>query len=209
MLEVARGLGALLADGWRPRRSIWLCSWDAEEQGLIGSTEWTEKHADALTEKAVAYLNLDSAVSGDRFEASAVPSLKAFLREVAAATPDPRGGTVLARANERLREELRRGGVPGRPAPTLPGGGGEAQPPASTGWKRYGGPKPTSCPSTTRPTGRKSSITSAASGGSWRCSARKTSSTSRPLNRPPSAWRRRGKTCGKRTAGRPGAGWAR
>jgi len=128
MLEVARGLGALLADGWRPRRSIWLCSWDAEEQGLIGSTEWTEKHAGALTEKAVAYLNLDSAVSGDRFEASAVPSLKAFLREVAAATPDPRGGTVLARANDRLREELRRGVVPGRPAPILRGGGVDAQP---------------------------------------------------------------------------------
>jgi len=89
MLEVARGLGALLADGWRPRRSIWLCSWDAEEQGLIGSTEWAEKHADTLQQKAVAYLNLDSAVSGDRFEASAVPSLKEFLREVATATPDP------------------------------------------------------------------------------------------------------------------------
>jgi len=128
MLEVARGLGALWQDGWRPRRSIWLCSWDAEEQGLIGSTEWTEKHAAALMEKAVAYLNLDAAVSGNRFEASAVPSLKAFLREVAAATPDPAGGTVLARANDRLREELRRGVVPGRPAPILRGGGVDAQP---------------------------------------------------------------------------------
>ena len=128
MLEMARGLGALLADGWRPRRSIWLCSWDAEEQGLIGSTEWAEKHAGTLQQKAVAYLNLDSAVSGDRFEASAVPSLKEFLREVAAATPDPRGGTVLARANERLREELRRGVVPGRAAPILRGGGVDAQP---------------------------------------------------------------------------------
>lgn len=124
MLEMARGLGALLADGWRPRRSIWLLSWDAEEQGLIGSTEWTEKHAAELEQKAVAYLNLDAAVSGDRFGASAVPSLKEFLREVAAATPDPAGDTVLARANARRREELRRQVVPGRPG----FGGADAKP---------------------------------------------------------------------------------
>ncbi len=124
MLEMARGLGALLADGWRPRRSIWLLSWDAEEQGLIGSTEWAEKHADELQAKAVAYLNLDSAVSGDRFEAAGVPSLKEFLREVAAATPDPRGDFVLARANERLRDELRHAVVPG----SVPRGGADTRP---------------------------------------------------------------------------------
>jgi len=114
MLEMARGLGALLRTGWRPRRSLWLCSWDAEEQGLIGSTEWTEKHAAELQQKAVAYLNLDSAVAGDRFGASAVPSLKEFLREVAADVADPKGGSVLERANQRLRERLQRGVVPGR-----------------------------------------------------------------------------------------------
>ena len=114
MLEAARAFGALLKEGWRPRRSIWLCSWDAEEQGLIGSTEWTEKHADELNTKAVAYLNLDSSVSGDRFGGSAVPSLKEFLREVAADVPDPKGGSVLDRANQRLRESLRRGVVPGK-----------------------------------------------------------------------------------------------
>jgi len=128
MLEMARGLGALLKTGWRPRRSIWLCSWDAEEQGLIGSTEWAEKHASELSAKAVAYLNLDAAVSGDRFGASAVPSLKDFLREVAAATPDPAGGSVLERANARLREELRRRVVPGRPGPEASGGGVDIRP---------------------------------------------------------------------------------
>ena len=121
MLEMARGLGKLLKEGWQPRRSIWLCSWDAEEQGLIGSTEWAEKHAEELSQKAVAYLNLDSAVAGDRFGGSAVPSLKNFLREVAAATPDPKGGSVLDRANKRLRKSARRAVVPGST-----NGGGDA-----------------------------------------------------------------------------------
>jgi len=108
MLETARGLGELLHTGWRPRRSIWLCSWDAEEQGMIGSTEWAEKHADELQRHALAYLNLDVAAAGDDFEASAVPSLKQFMREVAADVPDPNGSSVLDRANRQLRENLRR-----------------------------------------------------------------------------------------------------
>ncbi len=45
MLEVGRGLGELLKQGWKPRRTIILCSWDAEEYGLIGSTEWAEEYA--------------------------------------------------------------------------------------------------------------------------------------------------------------------
>ena len=114
MLEVAHGLGALLREGWTPRRSIWLCTWDGEEQGLLGSTEWAEKHATLLQGKAVAYLNLDSSVAGDRFNAQAVPSLKNFVREVAAATPDPRGGSVLEAAAHRMRQDLMRGVVPGR-----------------------------------------------------------------------------------------------
>src|SRR5262244_226697 len=57
MIELGRGLGQLLKSGWKPRRSIVLCSWDAEEQGLIGSTEWAEDNATELKEKAVAYLN--------------------------------------------------------------------------------------------------------------------------------------------------------
>ncbi len=108
MLEMARGLGVLVKEGWRPRRSIWLCSWDAEEPDEFGSTEWAEKHFAELNLKAVAYLNLDSAVAGDRFGASATPSLKKFLLEVAADVLDPKGGSVLENANLQLREQFRR-----------------------------------------------------------------------------------------------------
>jgi N-acetylated-alpha-linked acidic dipeptidase len=68
-------------------------SWDAEEEGLIGSTEWVEQNAPAL-ERAVAYFNTDVAVAGPDFTASAVPSLKQFLRELTRAVPSPLGGTV-------------------------------------------------------------------------------------------------------------------
>jgi len=93
MLEAVRGLGRLLKTGWRPKRTLVFGSWDAEEHGLMGSTEWAEQHGDEL-ERAVAYLNMDSAVSGPNFGASAVPSLKQFLREVAKAVPSPKGATV-------------------------------------------------------------------------------------------------------------------
>jgi N-acetylated-alpha-linked acidic dipeptidase len=93
MLETVHGLGELLKTGWRPKRSLVLGSWDAEEEGLIGSTEWGEQHATEL-ERSVAYLNTDAAVSGPDFTASAVPSLKEFVRQVAHDVPSPAGGTV-------------------------------------------------------------------------------------------------------------------
>ena len=93
MLEAVHGMGALLKSGWRPKRTILIGSWDAEEEGLIGSTEWTEQHARAL-EKAVAYFNVDVAVAGSDFSAEATPSLKQFLREVTQQVPSPKGGTV-------------------------------------------------------------------------------------------------------------------
>jgi N-acetylated-alpha-linked acidic dipeptidase len=93
MLEAVHGVGGLLSQGWRPKRTMLFCSWDAEEQGLIGSTEWVEQHAQAL-EHAVAYFNVDVAVSGPEFSASAVPSLREFVREVTRAVPSPLGATV-------------------------------------------------------------------------------------------------------------------
>ena len=93
MLEAVHGLGELLKSGWKPRRTIVFGSWDAEEEGLIGSTEWGEDHAQELG-KAVAYFNMDVAVSGSKFGASGVPSLKEFIREIAKAVPSPQGGTV-------------------------------------------------------------------------------------------------------------------
>ena len=93
MLEAVHGVGALLKQGWKPKRRIVFCSWDAEEEGLIGSTEWAEDHASQLAH-AVAYFNTDVGVSGPNFEAAAVPSLKEFVREVTKQVPSPKGGTV-------------------------------------------------------------------------------------------------------------------
>ncbi len=93
MLETAHGLGALLKTGWKPKRKVVLCSWDAEEEGLIGSTEWVEDHMKQL-DHAVAYFNTDVAVSGPNFSAAAVPSLMQFVREVTEDVASPAGGTV-------------------------------------------------------------------------------------------------------------------
>src|SRR5580692_5370432 len=93
MLESVHGIGILMKQGWRPKRTIVFCSWDAEEEGLIGSTEWVEQHAKTL-ERAVAYFNMDVAVAGSEFSASAVPSLKQFLRELTHSVPSPLGSTV-------------------------------------------------------------------------------------------------------------------
>ncbi len=93
LLEAAHGIGALLRHGWHPRRTILFCSWDAEEEGLIGSTEWVEQQGAALN-RAVAYFNVDVAVSGPSFSASAVPSLREFVRGIARSVPSPLGGTV-------------------------------------------------------------------------------------------------------------------
>lgn len=93
MLEAVHGVGALLKSGWKPKRTIVFGSWDGEEEGLIGSTEWVEQHETDLR-NSPAYFNVDVAVSGSRFGASAVPSLKQFLRDISKAVPSPKGGTV-------------------------------------------------------------------------------------------------------------------
>src|SRR5215204_5300068 len=106
MLEVGRGLGELLKQGWKPRRTIILCSWDAEEYGLVGSTEWAEEMADDLRTKAVAYLNLDAAVSGPNFGASSVPSLWKLIRGATRDIKDPKTGkTVYQQWKDRLTTE--------------------------------------------------------------------------------------------------------
>jgi N-acetylated-alpha-linked acidic dipeptidase len=104
MLEAAHGIGELLKSGWKPKRTLVFGSWDAEEEGLIGSTEWGEQHETELAH-AVAYCNMDVAVSGPKFGASAVPSLKQFLRDVARLIPSPKGGM--------LYDEWRKANQPG------------------------------------------------------------------------------------------------
>ncbi len=112
LLEVARAFGELLKEGWKPRRSIKLCSWDAEEYGLIGSTEWVEERLAELREKAVCYLNVDSAVSGDNFRAGAVPSLWKVTTSVLRDAPDSSGKRSLYdnwRAQDKSAAEARFG----------------------------------------------------------------------------------------------------
>ncbi len=93
MLEAVHGVGDLLKSGWRPKRTLIFASWDGEEEGLMGSTEWVEQHETELA-NAAAYFNMDVGVSGPKFGASAVPSLKQFLRDVTRVVPSPKGGTV-------------------------------------------------------------------------------------------------------------------
>jgi N-acetylated-alpha-linked acidic dipeptidase len=93
MLESVHGVGELLKSGWKPKRTMVFCSWDGEEEGLMGSTEWAEQHENELA-NSPAYFNVDVAVSGPKFGASSVPSLKQFIRDVTKAVPSPKGGTV-------------------------------------------------------------------------------------------------------------------
>ena len=93
MLESVHGIGELLKSGWKPKRTIVFGSWDGEEEGLIGSTEWGEQHETELA-NAVAYFNLDVAVSGAKFGASSVPTLKQFVRDVTKVVPSPKGGML-------------------------------------------------------------------------------------------------------------------
>ncbi len=109
MLETVHGLGDLLKQGWKPKRRIVICSWDAEEEGLMGSTEWAEGHADHLAH-AVAYFNTDVGVSGPNFNASAVPSLKEFVRDVTRQVQSPKGGTVYEEWQKSQGENPRRRG---------------------------------------------------------------------------------------------------
>ena len=97
LLETARALGTASRQGLRPRRTIVFANWDGEEQLLGGSTQFAVDHRERLLEQAVAYLNVDSGVAGDRLEVGATPALAEFARAVAAAVRDPKsGGTLLA-----------------------------------------------------------------------------------------------------------------
>ncbi len=93
MLEAVHGVGELLKTGWKPKRTLVFGSWDGEEEGLMGSTEWVEQNEAGLR-LAPAYFNMDVAVSGQKFGASAVPCLKQFVRDVTKAVSSPKGGTV-------------------------------------------------------------------------------------------------------------------
>ncbi len=88
MIAEAGAIGELAKTGWRPKRTIVYCSWDAEEEGLMGSTEWVETHAEELSKKAAVYINTDS--NGRGFlGVGGSHTLEKFINEVARDIPDP------------------------------------------------------------------------------------------------------------------------
>ena len=94
MMEMTRALGELKQQGMRPRRTIVVCSWDGEEIGLTGSTEWGEQFVDELRAKGVAYINVDEATSGPNFHGQAVASLAPMLEETTRSLQAPSGKTL-------------------------------------------------------------------------------------------------------------------
>ena len=107
LMETARGLGELLKTGWRPSRTIVLALWDGEEWGLLGSTEWAEKHDAELKQKAAVYINTDGTGKG-WLNTGGSHGLQQFMGEVAKDVMDPRTGKPVF-------DEARRRAVLGEP----------------------------------------------------------------------------------------------
>jgi N-acetylated-alpha-linked acidic dipeptidase len=106
LMEEARVIGELAREGHRPRRTVLFGSWDAEEPGLLGSTEWVEDHAAELREKLVAYINTDG--SGRGFLGmGGSHALEPLINQVARAVTDPQTGVSVS---DRLRARRRAGG---------------------------------------------------------------------------------------------------
>jgi len=117
LLEEARGLATLSRQGWKPRRTIVLCVWDGEEEGLLGSTEWAEDHAEELRRKAAVYINSDTNGRG-YLQVEGSHTLEKFINGVARDVEDPE-----TRLSVWKRLQLRRmanpagpGGAPAAPA---------------------------------------------------------------------------------------------
>lgn len=107
LMEEARVIGDLAKNGQRPKRTIIYCAWDAEEPGLIGSTEWVEDHKKELQQKAVAYINTDG--NGRGFlGAGGSHSLQAMVTEVAATVSDPQ--TKVSVKERRIARDMVDGG---------------------------------------------------------------------------------------------------
>lgn len=87
--EVIRSFGVAVEQGWKPLRTIVFASWDGEEYGLLGSTEWVEEYLPWLSHSNVAYLNLDVSVRGQTFGASAAPLLDNLLYDITAQVQSP------------------------------------------------------------------------------------------------------------------------
>ncbi len=97
LIEAARILSKAAQQGWKPKRTIVFALWDAEEFGLIGSTEWAEKNREDLLKNAVAYFNSDTTLRG-AMSVQATPSLEKFVEEWMRDFPDPASGKSLLEA---------------------------------------------------------------------------------------------------------------
>lgn len=118
-LAEAKSIGLLAKRGWRPRRTLVYASWDGEEPGLLGSTEWVEAHATELKAKAALYVNTDMSMRGT-LEAGGSQGLRSFVSEIAASVQDPETGVSLlqrAGAAARVKAFESRQPVPARDAP--------------------------------------------------------------------------------------------
>ena len=102
LMAEAKALGALLKEGWKPKRTLVYASWDGEEPGLLGSTEWVETHADELRRKAVLYVNSDT--NGRGFlKAGGSHAWQMLVNQIAAGVRDPETGSNML---ERLRARI-------------------------------------------------------------------------------------------------------
>ncbi|KAJ3306436.1 hypothetical protein HDV03_005046 [Kappamyces sp. JEL0829] len=95
LLETARIFGEMAKRGWQPDRTVIFASWDGEEYGLLGSTEWVEDQVKNLNKTLLAYINIDQGAYGRQFAAAATPSLQTLIRQVAKEVHDPVTGKVL------------------------------------------------------------------------------------------------------------------
>jgi N-acetylated-alpha-linked acidic dipeptidase len=127
VVEAARAFSVAAEQGYRPKRTLVFLTWDAEEWGILGSTEWVEANADRLRASAVAYINQDSPVSGDRFGASAAPEIRELVREATRAVRHPATGRSVYDLWLERQREGRDAGVE-RPAVGTMGGGSDHLP---------------------------------------------------------------------------------
>ncbi len=116
VMAEAKAIGELAKTGWKPRRTLVYCSWDGEEPGLLGSTEWAETHADELRAKAVLYVNSDTNGRGILFMDGS-HSYQHFANEVAGGVLDPEtGASILERRRAKIRvDAYDRSNAPDRP----------------------------------------------------------------------------------------------
>jgi len=126
MLRAAQHLGLRVKSGWKPKRTIMLGFWDAEELGLIGSTEWAEANEAWLRANALAYMNADTAVNGPHFRgAGGSPGMLALLRRVLERTPGSSGASLWEDWCASVRERAKEGSPPAEPRLGLPGSGSD------------------------------------------------------------------------------------